>query len=817
MNRYTKHIIAFFALFSCLQPLEAQEVENRVETPKERSVFGFNSPLSMMEIPSLLSASSDSFVLGSSRIMKAFSFQPRQYGDANHSLLFNGVVINDTQDGMQPLYLWTGLNDATGNERTAWGLSPAHDTMGGIGGSKHVTAKAFSLKKSRHIGYSFSNELYNHRIIGHYSTGKLKNGWSLALTASVRAGKEGYVAGTHYLGESFLLALSKQLNPQHTLSLTAFAAPVERGLTSETSGMAYDAFGSHYYNRGVGRDGGKLRNAHVLKRFEPVATLTHDWKISPMSTLSTTLWYRDGGSSVSELKWRGDNPYPDYYRLFPPFTSTAPGQHDMFVNFDRMRHCNLNPSGDTPTDDNGNPVAVGNRSEYIVAGKNRRQRELVFTSLLNTSLSNTVRLDGGISVSGNSSRYYNRVLDLLSGDYWYDVDSHLTGKDAFSDLDNPYNVVRKGDKFGYFYATRHVKSSLWGQLRHSSRRWESFIGAEIGGDYLIREGFMKNGAHASESKGKSAAINYFTYKVKGGAQYKINGRHYLSAHLYTSRNAPYADIAFLLPENSNRLTPGLNAEKSFSGEFSYLLRNAFVKARLTGYMTRIWDKGDRISFYNDIRNTMDHYLLSGVAEQYIGIEAGVELKISPTIKAILVGAVSDNSHIGSAVLSHYSNNSNQGTDGEVVKWNGTKIAGAPMEMASVTLSYNSPYQWYAEVTANYAGRAYVKINPTLHTERLQKASGFRSEYTRQEELGRHFTLDARVGGSWKVAKRYTLSLNVSASNVLNNTDIKVQGWDQMQNRWNKPKGGDASLLTPVEKRYMYMYGMTYFLNASWRW
>ncbi|MDO4789462.1 MAG: TonB-dependent receptor [Porphyromonas sp.] len=817
MNRSMKYILGVVALLFCFQPLLSQEGKSRVKIPKETKDTGFKNPLSMMEVPSLLSASPDSFALGSSRIMKSFSFQARQYSVANIPLLFNGVEVNDACSGEQPWYLWAGMNDATGNERTGWGLSSTHDTMGALGGSRSLTVKASALRKSKRLSYSFSNDLHTHRIMGHYSSGKLSNGCYLSFTGSVRGGEEGYVRGTHSLGESFLLALSKDINSRHTLSLTGFAAPVEQGIASISSEMAYQAAGNHYFNRGVGTDGGKLRNAHILRRMEPVVTLSHDWKISPTSALSSTLWYRDGGSTVSELKWRTDNPYPDFFGLFPPFSANPPDKHRMFVNFDEMRHRNMNPVGETPKDEAGNPVASGNRAEYIVAGRSRTQRELALSSVINTSLSNTLRLDGGVSVSGNRSRYYNRILDLLGGDYWYDVDSHLSGREAFSDLDNPYRIARKGDKFGYFYATQRVRTALWGQLRHSSRRWESFVAVEIGSNHLFREGFMKNGVHASESKGKSAKLDYLTYKVKGGTQYKINGRHYLAANFYTSRKAPHSDIAFALPENSNRLTPGLEAEKSLSGEFSYLLRNAFVKARVTGYFTCIWDKGNRISFYNASRNTINHYLLSGVSEQYIGVEAGIELKLSPTVRAVLVGAVSDNSYAGTATLSHFSDNVFGVIDSDIVEWQGRKIAGGPTEMASVTLSYNSPKQWYVELSANYAGRAYTQINPTFYTERLRTTPGFKSDYALQEDLGRHITLDARVGSSWTVAKKHTLSVNLSASNLLNNTNIRLRGWEQMPNRMDTSGGGNASLTKPVEQRYLYMYGLTYFINASWRW
>lgn len=58
------------------------------------------------------------------------------------------------------------------------------------------------------------------------------------------------------------------------------------------------------------------------------------------------------------------------------------------------------------------------------------------------------------------------------------------------------------------------------------------------------------------------------------------------------------------------MTPGLKAEKVFGIDASYNLRIGDIRARLSGYYTKVFDQSKVISFYDDVRKTYTNFALS---------------------------------------------------------------------------------------------------------------------------------------------------------------------------------------------------------------
>ena len=74
--------------------------------------------------------------------------------------------------------------------------------------------------------------------------------------------------------------------------------------------------------------------------------------------------------------------------------------------------------------------------------------------------------------------------DLLGGDYWVDIDQFaLRDFDdpnlAQNDLQNPNNIIKAGDIFGYNYDIHVNKNELFSTYSHNKKRIESFIGLNL--------------------------------------------------------------------------------------------------------------------------------------------------------------------------------------------------------------------------------------------------------------------------------------------------------------------------------------------------
>ena len=130
----------------------------------------------------------------------------------------------------------------------AEGLGTTDAGFGGLGGLTAITTRASNYRKQTSLSYAFSNRSYNHRVMASVGTGEMGKGWYMMASASGRYAGEGYTEGTFYQAYSYFLSLEKKINSKHSLNLTVFGAPSQRGGSAPVVQEAYDLVGSNFYN-----------------------------------------------------------------------------------------------------------------------------------------------------------------------------------------------------------------------------------------------------------------------------------------------------------------------------------------------------------------------------------------------------------------------------------------------------------------------------------------------------------------------------------------------------------------------------------------
>jgi len=170
---------------------------------------------------------------------------------------------------------------------------------------------------------------------------------------------------------------------------------------------------------------------------------------------------------------------------------------------------------------------------------------------------------------------------------------------------------------------------------------------------------------------------------------------------------------------------GLNEEKITSVDASYIFRSPIVKAKLTGYYTKIEDANE-ISFYfadgvagffnnqGAVSNEFISEVLQGIDKKHIGAELGIEAQVTPTIKLLGVGSVGQYT---------YDNNPNLylTADSQTVAYGESslkdyKIAGGPQTAFSTGFEYRDPDFWFFGATANFFYSTYVDLSPLTRTK-----------------------------------------------------------------------------------------------------
>jgi hypothetical protein len=117
------------------------------------------------------------------------------------------------------------------------------------------------------------------------------------------------------------------------------------------------------------------------------------------------------------------------------------------------------------------------------------------------------------------------------------------------------------------------------------------------------------------------------------------------------------------------------------------------------------------------------------------------------------------------------------------------------------------------VNASYFDDIYIDFNPEIRTAEmllgLEPNDPTREALTNQKSLPSQFLLDANVGKSWRI-KDYYINLNFQVANILDNTDFKTGGYEQLRYALSNE---DPNLFTP---KYFYSFGRTYYLTVGLR-
>ena len=241
------------------------------------------SSTSVNDASTLLNSSRDVF-----NSIAAYNFGSLRYrvrgNDSKYSdVMINGILMNDPETGRPVFSNWGGLNDAFRNSILVEGLGRTGAGFGGLGGLTAYSTRASQYRKQVSLSYAFSNRSYNHRAMASIGTGEMGNGWYMMAAASGRYAGKGYTEGTFYQAYSYFLSVEKKINDKHSLDLTVFGAPSQRGGSAPVVQEIYDLVGTNYYNPNWGYQtvdaNGKqvIRNSRVSTYHQPMAQLTWYW------------------------------------------------------------------------------------------------------------------------------------------------------------------------------------------------------------------------------------------------------------------------------------------------------------------------------------------------------------------------------------------------------------------------------------------------------------------------------------------------------------------------------------------------------------
>lgn len=800
-------------------------------------------------ISGVLTASRDVFISAAAYNFGTYRFNIRGYDSENSLVLFNGVPMNDPESGGVYWSEWGGLNDVTRNRDNIIGLEAGEFSFGGIGGASNIDTRASNHRKQFRVSYAVSNRAYRHRVMGTWSTGLLKSGWAVSLSASTRWAKEGYVPGTFYDAWSYFMSVDKKLNDKHLFNLTVMGAPNKRGRSAAATQEMYDLAGTNYYNSYWGYQNGEKRNSRVANNHQPMFILRHDWDVFSKARLTTAVSYQFGRNGSTALDWYdARDPRPDYYRRLPSYIQNEQSaivegllrENESLrqLDWDYMYEVNRN---NLQTIENANGIegnsVSGNRAQYVIEERRYDSKTANLNAVLDWDLSDHLTINGGLNYQLYVSENFKVLDDLLGADFYLDIDKFsefvpgATNDYIQNDLAIPNRILEEGDVFGYNYDIHVKKAGGWLQGDFSYKRFDFFLGGSANQNTFWRDGKVQNGRFPDNSLGESEKANFLEYGVKSGFTYKLDGRNYFLLNGGYFSRAPNSRNGFLAQRTRNSLVEDMTNEKILALEGGYLLRAPYAKARLVGYYTEFKDQLYNRSLFLDSNlgegliseGGFVNYIMTGIDTRHMGLEIAGEIRVFSRLKVSAVAALGQYTYTSRPVAQIYLDNSAQKLGEKIIYLKNFYVPNGPQKAYTFGLNYSGKDFWFASLNFNFFDDIYMDFyperrtleavsyvpNPDYSQQVVDPDSDLWRKIVHQEKAPSAYTLDFFGGKSWKI-KDLFIYLNVGVNNILDKKDFITGGYEQFRFDFEN-KNVDL-----FPNRYFYSFGRNYFVSLAFK-
>ncbi len=465
------------------------------EVRLRESLAGRDLPLILNETPGVYATQSGGGA-GDSRI------SIRGFDQRNVAVMINGVPVNDMENGQVYWSNWD-LGDVTKNLQVQRGLTASKLAVPSVGGTINVFTKGFDAKRGGRVRQEvgFNNSRKTSLML---SSGKLPGDWAVTVFGSRRQG-DGWVDALFDDAWTYFGTVSKRIG-KHQLSLTGLGSPQSHGQRSfaqpiasfshekaaEAGVRGYKAitergfrFNPHWdnvdrYTRtrdGVrGPSNVSVVNERTNYYHKPQVNLNHLWTVTDKLFISNVAYASFGrGGGV------GPNVTLDI--------NSATGRFDLQKVYDN-NVANYEPLRGFRKRVNGQNVDTVVRDDERLSGRYLRSsvnnhKWYGFITSFDYKLNESTTLSAGLDGRYYRGEHYQKVYDLLGGDYALDnnvpagstprrLTPTIVGTGDQLSLD-PYRKLRVGDKVRYNYDGITTQGGGYGQAEYKAGPLAAFV------------------------------------------------------------------------------------------------------------------------------------------------------------------------------------------------------------------------------------------------------------------------------------------------------------------------------------------------------
>lgn len=784
---------------------------------------------------SMLQATKDVFLQAAAYNFGQARFRVRGLDNKYAHIMINGILMNKVADGRPQYNNWGGLNDATRNQEFTNGSTPSDYSFGGIAGTQEINTRASIYRPGTRISFLSTNTNYSYRTMVTHASGMQNNGWAYVVSGGRRWAQNGYYEGTDYAANSFFASVEKKLTDYQSLNFTAIYAQNKRGKSAPNTTELSDLAGVKY-NSYWGFQEGKKRNSRVKNIEEPVFMLSHYWKLTPKTNLTSTVSYQIGhiGNSLLDFT-KADNPNPTYYRKLPSYYSNMflngiyIGNTPQNIANAEAAQVNFLANSQLKWDDiyRVNQENLANGSRFVLYEDRNDENIASINTNLSSQIADNILLLAGASFSKSSTKNFKNLLDLLGGDYYSDINTFgLTEDQQQSDLNNPFRTVGKADHYGYNYAIESKKLDVFTQFKFIYNKVDFYLSQTFSHSSYQRNGFFKNGYYPENSFGKSKKSNFDDFGFKGGFTYKLTGRNFIDFNGVYMTKAPNTKVVFPNSRVNNTIANGITSETIRGADLSYVVKAPSLKARITGYLSETLNATEINFYYADAVNNSGKgafvsEVVMGINKKNLGVEIGIEYQLISTIKLNGVVAYGDYTLTNNPNVSLTDDASATVTNYGETKLAGLKQSGMPQKAYSIGIEYRNPKYWWVSLNSNYLSDNYLDVSAIKRTDNfytnidnlgLTIDQTLADSYLKQEKFNSFYLFNLVGGKTWLIHGK-ALGLFAIVNNIFDVT-YKTGGFEQSRNATYRQEFEDhqSNGYSVFAPKYFYGYGRTFMAN-----
>lgn len=686
------------------------------------------------------------------------------------------------------------------------------------------------------VGFSFSSRNMPYSL--QLSTAqRLEKAWSLATNVDARIGHDLHIDGL--FGKSFEVdaVASKLFDNKHLLSFGLFAKPSMRSSRLASTAEAFRLTGNNLYNPAWGYQAGKVRSARIRREFLPTVFVGYEGAIGDRTKLNLTTVATAGIERYSVLDWfDAQTAAPDNYRYMPSYFYD---EDDIFsvvesawlannprytqVDFDRLTATNqLN----------------GDEAVYAISDRVERIVKLSLRGEATTSLDKG-QISYGIEATATNNRNYKQMRDLLGAKFIIDLDYFLRDDDTYgnslqNNLASPNRRVTEGDRFGYDYAIREYRLSLFGIYNYSTSRLDLNIAAKVGYCDISRRGFYHKELFSENSFGVSRHLKFSPYAGRIAVGYFITDHHFIRGIISSEATPCEAEDMFLQSQYNNRTIDSPTMRSAHSAEMQYIFHRPKLDLSATLFFSTELNDISVRHIYDDLSGEYADIVTSNLDYMRYGLEIEAEYRFANHFRATAALTVGRYKYSDCPHITIYSDSSNILLAEHIEsKIRGFSLGNMPQIAATAGVSYYN-LGWNVNLNLNYAGLRYIEPSVVMRTERvlsMATSTEQRNELIRQERLRDAFTIDLSLSKSiylnriskriyrTKAAPRFEdkyprsrLAFRVGVRNLLGSTNIVYNAYES--SRLQRYKLAGDYIYNRQASRYMYAYPRTFYASSA---